>query len=63
MVGHIPFGPDHTPALPMAEEQWQNGKSMEIAPLNRATAKVIFPLPQAVSPGWIVRLPRIAAAG
>jgi hypothetical protein len=29
----------------MVEEQWQNGNSVIIAPANRATAKVIFPLP------------------
>jgi hypothetical protein len=29
----------------MVEEQWQNGKNVIIAPLNRATAKVLFPLP------------------
>lgn len=45
VVGHIKFGPDHTSTLPMVEEQWQNGKSMVIAPVNRATAKVLFPLP------------------
>jgi branched-chain amino acid transport system substrate-binding protein len=45
VAGHIQFGADHTSTLPMVEEQWQNGKSMVIAPLNRATAKVIFPLP------------------
>jgi branched-chain amino acid transport system substrate-binding protein len=45
VVGPIHFGADHTSTLPMVEEQWQNGKNVIVAPLNRATAKVIFPMP------------------
>jgi hypothetical protein len=45
VAGHIKFGANHTSTLPMVEEQRQNGKNVIIAPLNRATAKVIFPLP------------------
>jgi branched-chain amino acid transport system substrate-binding protein len=45
VVGHIKFNAQHTSTLPMVEEQWQNGKNVIIAPLNRATAKVVFPLP------------------
>jgi branched-chain amino acid transport system substrate-binding protein len=45
VAGHVKFNADHTSTLPMVEEQWQNGKNVIIAPLNRATAKVIFPLP------------------
>jgi branched-chain amino acid transport system substrate-binding protein len=44
-VGPIKFGADHTSTLPMVEEQWQNGKNVVIAPLKRATAKVLFPVP------------------
>lgn len=44
-VGPIKFGADHTTTLPMVEEQWQNGKNVVIWPANRATAKVVFPLP------------------
>jgi branched-chain amino acid transport system substrate-binding protein len=44
VVGPIKFGSDHTCTLPMVEEQWQNGKSVIVAPTNRATAKVLFPL-------------------
>jgi branched-chain amino acid transport system substrate-binding protein len=44
-VGHIQFNAGHTSTLPMVEEQWQNGKNVIIAPQNRATAKVTFPLP------------------
>jgi branched-chain amino acid transport system substrate-binding protein len=44
-AGHIQFNSQHTSTLPMVEEQWQGGKSVIIAPINRATAKVIFPLP------------------
>jgi branched-chain amino acid transport system substrate-binding protein len=43
-VGHIQFNAQHTSTLPMVEEQWRNGKNVIIAPTNRATAKVIFPL-------------------
>jgi branched-chain amino acid transport system substrate-binding protein len=46
VVGPIKFGADHTATLPMVEEQWQNGKSLVIAPTERAGGnKVIFPLP------------------
>jgi branched-chain amino acid transport system substrate-binding protein len=45
VAGHIKFGANHTSTLPMVEEQWQNGKNVIIAPLSRATAKVVFPLP------------------
>jgi branched-chain amino acid transport system substrate-binding protein len=44
-VGHIQFNANHTSTLPMVEEQWRSGKNVIIAPKNRATAKVIFPLP------------------
>jgi branched-chain amino acid transport system substrate-binding protein len=45
VVGPIKFGADHTCTLPMVEEQWQNGASVIVAPTDRATAKVLFPLP------------------
>jgi branched-chain amino acid transport system substrate-binding protein len=45
VVGPIKFGADHTSTLPMVEEQWQNGANVIIAPKDRATATVIFPLP------------------
>ncbi|MGF7239477.1 MAG: amino acid ABC transporter substrate-binding protein [Frankia sp.] len=45
VVGPIKFGSDHTSTLPMVEEQWQDGKNVIVAPKNRATAKVLFPLP------------------
>jgi branched-chain amino acid transport system substrate-binding protein len=45
VVGPIKFNAQHTSTLPMVEEQWQNGNNVIVAPLNRATAKVIFPLP------------------
>ena len=44
-AGHIQFNSQHTSTLPMVEEQWQNGNSVIIAPTNRATATVVFPLP------------------
>ena len=45
VVGPIKFGADHTSTLPMVEEQWQDGKNVVIAPADRATAKVLFPMP------------------
>jgi branched-chain amino acid transport system substrate-binding protein len=45
VAGPIKFGDDHTSTLPMVEEQWQNGNSVVVAPKDRATATVIFPLP------------------
>jgi branched-chain amino acid transport system substrate-binding protein len=45
VVGPVKFGTDHTTTLPMVEEQWQNGKNVVIAPRDRATAKVLFPVP------------------
>jgi branched-chain amino acid transport system substrate-binding protein len=44
-AGHIQFNAQHTSTLPMVEEQWQDGKNVIIAPTNRATATVVFPLP------------------
>jgi branched-chain amino acid transport system substrate-binding protein len=44
VAGQVKFNAQHTSTLPMVEEQWQNGQSVIIAPLNRATAKVLFPL-------------------
>jgi branched-chain amino acid transport system substrate-binding protein len=44
VAGPIKFGADHTCTLPMVEEQWQNGKSVIIAPKDRSTASVIFPM-------------------
>jgi branched-chain amino acid transport system substrate-binding protein len=45
VAGKVQFNAQHTSTLPMVEEQWQNGKNVIIAPLNRSTAKVLFPLP------------------
>jgi branched-chain amino acid transport system substrate-binding protein len=47
VAGAIKFGADHTSTLPMVEEQWQDGKSVVVAPKDRATAQIIFPLPRA----------------
>jgi hypothetical protein len=44
-VGPIKFGADHTCTIPMVEEQWQNGKNVIVAPKDRATADVLFPMP------------------
>jgi branched-chain amino acid transport system substrate-binding protein len=45
VAGKVQFNAQHTSTLPMVEEQWQNGHNVIIAPLDRATAKVLFPLP------------------
>jgi branched-chain amino acid transport system substrate-binding protein len=45
VAGAIKFGDDHTSTLPMVEEQWQDGKSVVVAPKDRATAQIVFPLP------------------
>jgi branched-chain amino acid transport system substrate-binding protein len=45
VAGHVQFNAQHTSTLPMVEEQWQDGKNVIVSPLNRATAKVVFPLP------------------
>jgi branched-chain amino acid transport system substrate-binding protein len=45
VAGQVKFNAQHTSTLPMVEEQWQDGKNVIIAPPNRATAKVVFPLP------------------
>jgi branched-chain amino acid transport system substrate-binding protein len=45
VVGPIKFADDHTCTIPMVQEQWQGGKNVIIAPKDRATANVIFPLP------------------
>jgi len=44
-AGHIQFNAQHTSTLPMVEEQWQDGKNVIIAPTDRSTATVVFPLP------------------
>jgi len=45
VVGPIKFAADHTCTIPMVQEQWQGGKNVIIAPKDRATASVLFPLP------------------
>ena len=45
VVGPIKFGADHTSTLPMVETQWQDGKTVVIAPKARANATVLFPMP------------------
>jgi len=45
VVGPIKFAADHTCTIAMVQEQWQDGKNVIIAPKDRATANVLFPLP------------------
>ena len=45
VVGPIEFAADHTATLPLVEAQWQNGESVVVWPEEKATGKIIFPLP------------------
>lgn len=47
VVGPIKFSADHTSVIPMTMTQWQNGKAVVVWPKDRATGKLIFPLPAA----------------
>jgi branched-chain amino acid transport system substrate-binding protein len=44
-VGNVTFAPDHTAKIPVAMSQWRGGKPVIIAPKDRATGEVVFPLP------------------
>lgn len=45
VVGPVKFDANHTSALPIAELQWQSGKTIVVWPRNRATGKFLFPVP------------------
>ena len=45
VVGPVEFADDHTATLPLVEAQWQDGKSVVVWPDDKATGKIIFPLP------------------
>ena len=41
--GHVKFDSSHTAKLPIAEDQWQGGKTVVVWPRARATGKLLFP--------------------
>ena len=45
VVGPVKFAPDHTSALPVVSEQWQNGKAIIVWPKSAKTGEFLFPLP------------------
>jgi branched-chain amino acid transport system substrate-binding protein len=45
VVGPIKFDENHTSKLPIAEDQWRSGNTAVVWPSERATGKLIFPLP------------------
>jgi branched-chain amino acid transport system substrate-binding protein len=45
VVGPIKFDENHTSKLPIAEDQWRSGNTAVVWPNERATGKLIFPLP------------------
>jgi branched-chain amino acid transport system substrate-binding protein len=45
VVGPVKFAADHTAKLPIAEDQWQNGKTVVVWPKSKATGKFLFPRP------------------
>ena len=47
VVGPVKFGADHTSRIPITMMQWQSGKAVVVWPKDRATGKLLFPLPAA----------------
>lgn len=47
VVGPVKFDSGNTSAISITVMQWQNGKSVVVWPKDRATGKLIFPLPEA----------------
>ncbi|WP_158818460.1 amino acid ABC transporter substrate-binding protein [Methylocapsa sp. S129] len=45
VAGLIKFDENHTSKLPMAIDQWQSGKAIVVWPKDRATGKLLFPMP------------------
>lgn len=45
VVGHVQFDNQHVAVLPLVETQWQASGSQVIWPSDRATAKMLFPVP------------------
>ena len=47
VVGPVKFDAQHTSKLPIAELQWQGGQTRVIWPTDRATGRLLFPIPDA----------------
>jgi branched-chain amino acid transport system substrate-binding protein len=45
VVGPVKFDARHTSKLPVAELQWQGGATRVVWPAERATGKLLFPVP------------------
>ena len=45
VVGPVKFDEQHTSRIPITVMQWQNGKAVVVWPKDRATGKLVFPLP------------------
>lgn len=45
VVGPVKFASDHTSTIPSVESQWQDGEAKIVFPEEKATGKLIFPLP------------------
>lgn len=47
VVGPVKFDATNTSAIPITLMQWQSGKAVVVWPKDRATGKLLFPLPEA----------------
>ena len=47
VVGPVKFDAKHTSKLPIAELQWQGGATRVVWPADRATGRLLFPIPDA----------------
>lgn len=45
VVGPVKFDASHTSRLPLAEDQWQNGRTVVVWPKNLANGQFLFPVP------------------
>jgi branched-chain amino acid transport system substrate-binding protein len=46
VIGPVKFDASNTSAIPITVMQWQNGKAVVVWPKDRATGKLVFPLPE-----------------
>lgn len=49
VVGPVKFDASHTSRIPITLMQWQSGKAVVVWPKDRATGKLVFPLPAATT--------------
>lgn len=47
VIGPVKFDAEHASVIPITMVQWQGGKAVVVWPKDRATGKLIFPLPEA----------------